>query len=280
MPIARRSGRHESTTPRAAAFALGVLALTVGGAARAADQPLSDVVAEAHRLYQRRQADEAADLLTGAVATLKLPHDLRDAYLILSACALLRDEPARAEDLAVEALSYHPDYHPDPLLFAPDVQAFIRSVAFRRRADIERLARSRAGKRPGTDAASADQSTSSGASTRHRNDPASASRQARLRPTPWPVAILPFGIGQLANGERTKGWLLLAAESTLVATSVAAFVAALGLRDADGRYAQGDFDTAKVLNAVYLSAAYTALATMIYGAIDGLINRHAASADP
>jgi hypothetical protein len=93
------------------------------------------------------------------------------------------------------------------------------------------------------------------------------------RVTPLYVAVLPFGIGQLANGQHAKGWLLLAGEGALGATSLGCLAGALALRDDSGRYRAGDIDTARALNVVYLATAYAALGLMIYGAIDGIYYR-------
>ena len=38
------------------------------------------------------------------------------------------------------------------------------------------------------------------------------------------VALVPFGAGQFQNGERSKGWWFLGAESALAAISLGAFV--------------------------------------------------------
>jgi len=110
-----------------------------------------------------------------------------------------------------------------------------------------------------------------GARTPGRDTTAAAELSPGAPVTRWYIAVLPFGIGQLANGQRTKGWVLLGVEVALLATSAASLGTALGLRNERGNYPVEDADTARTLNVVYLAAAYTALAVMVYGAVDGLV---------
>lgn len=232
-------------------------------------------VAPAWSAFQKGRIDEAERLVRDGLAKPASDAGRRDAHLLLAACAFVREDLAAAEAAVITALSFDPAYQPDPLLLAPDLQALVRRVSRERRAEI--LKRAAARTSIGASAASrpAAPPTQPAAAPESRPvaPPTKPVEPAPVRVTPLYVAPLPFGIGQLANGHRTKGWLLMGSEGALGATSVACLAAALALRDESGGYRPGDIDTARALNVVYLAAGYTTLALMIYGAIDGIYHR-------
>ena len=228
-------------------------------------------VGPAWSAFQQGRTDEAERLVREGLASLKSDAARRDAHLLLAACAFLREDLAAAEAAVITALSFDPAYQPDPLLLAPDLQAFVRRVSREQRAAILRQAAARApvaaASRPVAPATQPSTPASPPVA------PLTKPEEPPPRDTPLYLALLPFGIGQLANGQRTKGWLLLGGEGALGSASIACLAAALALRDETGRYRRGDIDAARALNVVYLATGYAALGLMIYGAIDGIYHR-------
>jgi len=249
--------------PRAAAFLLALLAAPAG-----AQQAPS--LARGWSLFHSGQLEAAQRAGQEALAAALRDEERRDANLLLGAVAWQRGDAWAAEERVIDALSFDPGYQPDPLHLSPELQQLVRRVARDRGAEIARRSRSRRVPR--------SQPTSQ-ASSRATSAPAPAPRtpppppRARPRETPAYLAPLPFGVGQFLNGQRRKGWALLVGETALVATAIGCVSGALALRDRRGRYPEDVIGTARALNGIYLGSAYSALALMIYGAIDGLVYR-------
>lgn len=236
---------------------------------------------KAWSLYHRGRCNDVGRLVQPALNQLKPKIERRDAYLVLAACALLQDEQPRAESLLVQALSYDPQYQPDPLRMPPDLQQLLVKVKQERKAEIHALTQQRRAARtsPATLPAAASQPVARAPAQPARPKARTPTPASLLAPSPTPpyLAVLPFGVGQFQNGQPTKGWVLLGSEAILGATSLACLGAALSLRDDQGTYASRDLAPAKALNVAYLVTGYAALGLMLYGAIDGLLHRHAAS---
>jgi len=232
-------------------------------------------LAPAWSLFQQGRTSEADEQVRRLLPSLTSAAARRDARLLLAGCAYLRGETARAEEEITEALSFDPTYQPDPLLLSPDLQQLVRRVAARRRDEIARrsAARRPTGPHPPASRPAPPASRPAVPASRPVTGPSGSAPQGHEEATPIYLAVMPFGVGQLANGHRVKGWVLLGAEGALGATSIACLGAALALRDDSGRYRSGDIDTARALNVVYLVTAYAAVGLMVYGAIDGLYYR-------
>ena len=235
---------------------------------------------QAWSLYHQGQvqaAREAAALrLTRAVSDV----ERRDAHLLLGALAWLRGDAWAAEDQIIDALSCDPGYRPDPLHLSPELQALVRRVARDRGDEVKRRSLARRSGRQTTAAASRPASGPTATATspaRPPPPPRTAPAAATTRSTPLYLAPLPFGVGQFLNGHRRKGLALLISETSLAVASIACLSAALALRDARGRYPEDVIGGARALNGIYLASAYSALALMIYGAVDGLFHRHRAA---
>jgi hypothetical protein len=250
--------------------ALVALLLLVSAPARAQ----APEVAGAWNAFQQGRTDEAAQQARRQLPVLTSDAARRDAHLLLAACAFVREDLAAARAAVITALSFDPGYQPDPLLLAPDLQALVRRVAQEEREAIREQAAARQRAAASQPARPATQPAPP--ASRPVLPPAKPVEPTPEQVTPLYLAVLPFGVGQLANGQHIKGWLLLGGESTLGATSIGCLAAALALRDESGRYRPGDIDRARALNVVYLATAYAALGLMIYGAIDGVYHRRRA----
>ena len=250
-----------------------VVSSGLAGSAAAAEEDAA--LRPAWQAYQRREFDRAEELVRRLLPRLGSARQQRDANLVLAACAHARGLTVEAEDRVVTAYALDPDFRPDPLRFPPELLRLIDGVRTRGSARIARrrmeLARQAAASQLASRPASQPPPTNRPPGPR----PAIVDRPALAAPRPTPIylAVAPFGIGQFANAQRTKAWLLLGLESALVVSSVSCLAALLALRGDDGYFTQGDTTTARGLNIAYLASAYAAAALMIYGAIDGLYYR-------
>jgi hypothetical protein len=205
-----------------------------------------------------REAYQSGDLpkARAAVEALLQPLQLTDAgeeaeaRLLLAATYHAQEDAARAEDEVVRALAAAPDARLDPLVYPPDFIAFVERVRALRRQHISELA---ARRRPPV----LQVPTVPPALQAHR--PASPG---------W--YLVPFGVGHLVHGRRTKGTVLAVGQGTAFVVSAVSLGTALSLRGPDGKYTAGDARTARGLNVSYLVGAYAFAALYAYGVLDGL----------
>jgi hypothetical protein len=219
---------------------------------------LALVLAASASLGPAREAYQSGDL-PKARATLEAllqPLQLKDAgeeaeaRLLLAATYHAQETPARAEDEVVQALAAAPDAKLDPLVYPPDFIAFVERVRAHHRQRISELAAQR--------------------------------RPPVLQPLATPPALqppraaspgwylVPFGVGHLVHGRRTKGTVLAVGQGTAFVVSAVSLGAALSLRGPDGKYTAGDARTARGFNVSYLVGAYAFAALYAYGVLDGL----------
>ncbi len=90
------------------------------------------------------------------------------------------------------------------------------------------------------------------------------------------VALVPFGVGQFAQGEDAKGTLFLTGEVLALGTSAVA-LAMFESNKTSGGFLQGgtfrDPRRAQTLQTLHLVAGYTGLALMVGGVVDALVTR-------
>ena len=172
-------------------------------------------------------------------------------------------------------------YDPDPLAFPTEVvDAFIDTRAKLRDKleDIQRELYRRAAERRASEQAAKERE----AARIKMLEKLASEAFVTQKHERW-VALLPFGVGQFQNGQRTAGWLFLAAEATFVATGIATVPiyyadladtkSALGTTYTaqTGSVAQAYLDRANAVRYVNLTS-YGALAvTAIVGAIQAEI---------
>ena len=262
----RSAGRCRTTAPacRTTAPACLLLILAAAWPAWAGDaEPLT----QAWLAFQRGQSDQVIQQVQALLPSLTRPQELRDAHLLLGACSHLRGQTDLARDQIITALSFDLTYQPDPLLLSPDLQQLVEQIQRDHQTEIK----ARAAGRPAPTPALQVPATRPAASSPPPTVP--LVRPPAPEPTPLHLAMLPFGVGQFANGHHAKAWTLLTVEGGLMVTSLSCLMAALSLSDVRGQYSPDVIDTARALNVVYLISAYTAGAVMLYGLVDGLYHR-------
>jgi len=226
--------------------------------------------------YRAQKYDEAdarfLQMLDPEHGTLHDKVLVKQARMYWAATRLALRQKEDATRLFEIILTEDHDYEPDPLAFPTEVvNAFIDTKAHLHE-KLEAIAR---------------EGYRLAAERRAREEEARTREAARIKMleklagealvtekhSRW-IALLPFGIGQFQNGQRTAGWFFLAAESTLAAAGVVTVpIYYVDLADAHSTYtgngavAQEYLDRANLARDVNL-ACYGALAlTVIVGAI-------------
>ncbi|MFP2899162.1 hypothetical protein [Corallococcus sp. 4LFB] len=223
---------------------------------------VSLVLAASSSLGPAREAYQSGDLprarasLEGLLQPLRLTNlqEEAEAHLLLAATLHAQEDLPRAEQEAVEGLALDPDTKLDPLVYPPDFIAFVERVNVQRR---ERITRRAAERRPPV--LLPQLSTS-------------APVLVESRPASQGWYLVPFGVGHLVHGQRSKGTALAVGQGATFAVSAVSLGVALSMRGSDGRYSAQDAPTARAFNVSYLVGAYAFAALYAYGVLDGLLS--------
>jgi hypothetical protein len=223
---------------------LAVLALAGPGPAVA--DTAGDLQRANDLLAQGRYADAAA--IAGAIARdrgLLLGADRAEAWRVYGLSLYFVGLLSEAESALLAYLKLDVDAHLDPALVPPEALAFFEDVRVRHRDEL---------------------------------------RAYRPRPAKKRVLALSLlpPLGQMQNGERTKGWILAGAGATLLAVHVGSFFwlrklcdPATGLCEADG---VDRSDRARALRDVNLASGAALVGLYFYGLVDGVLGHRRAQA--
>ncbi len=226
------------------------------------------VLAASSSLEPSREAYQSGELARARAGLEALLHPLQlkdpareaEARLLLAATYHAQEDVERAEGEVVQGLAADPDAKLDPLVYPPDFIAFVERVRALHRQRIAELSASRR--------APVLQPPASWASR-----PSAADRAlSTLRPASRGWYLVPFGVGHLMHGRRTKGTVLAVTQGASFVVSAASLGAALAMRGPDGRYSVEDARVARGLNVSYLVGAYTFAALYAYGVLDGWLS--------
>lgn len=198
-------------------------------------------------------------------------------HRMLGVAYLFESQPEQARREFRKLLELAPDFHLDPYLESPRVVEFFQGVVREQRAELGDI-EARLKKREAELA----------------KKPTGGMIERRIERHAYALNFLPFGSGQFQNGNRKKGWLFLATESALAATSVAAFTAnfaAYGVRPyrgcldpvtpqpdgspgvcPDDRIDHASENFSRNLTRVQVVSGGLFLATAIWGIVDAIRN--------
>lgn len=230
----------------ALAAAVGAVALTFAGAARADDAQEFEL---AKTRFDAGQYDEAAARFAAMLDPATPPCDrgptdaeskpcrLGDPDLVerargLAAAALIALRRSEDADVYIqEILLENPAYAPNPAVFQPEVidrftavRARIRvqiEVAAKRKAEEQRQARLRA------DRERAEERRWIAELSRL------AARERVVEPHSRWIAMLPFGVGQFQNGDEGLGWFFLVGQALSGGTSIVSALVLTGYQGVD-----------------------------------------------
>jgi len=210
----------------------------------------------------------------------RLEHEgeIAQAHRMLGVAHLFERQNAQAAEEFRRLLQLRPDYRMDPLLDPPLVVDFFNDVLKQQESALAELARKRK---------QADDEEA-----RRRGPPVVVER--RLLRNSFAINFLPFGAGQFQNGQRTKGWIFLGAETVLGGVSVAALTTNFALYGArpritcvmapagqmtaadsgcsPGYVPNDDRDRSQLILKVQMVSGALFFATAVWGVIDAIVN--------
>jgi hypothetical protein len=204
--------------PGTIAAAIAAIVLAASPVARA--DPASDLE-KAHNAYVARQYDEAESrlraLLDPKTGTLSDPDSVADARMYLAAVLIAEKKPADANAVFERLLTDKPDYQPDALRVTLEAVDAFTDAKTRMRDTLAAIQAEKVRKAQ-DEKARADAERQRQALRLAMLEKLAASeviveRNSRL------VALMPFGAGQLQNGQTALGWTLLVGEGLLVGGS-------------------------------------------------------------
>lgn len=181
------------------------------------------------RLARARQAYQNGDLAAAIVGardllypmvTLRREEDVVAAHRILALSTLLTGDEASAEREFASLLALQPDFTLDPVLDPPQAVVFLDRIRARERQRLEEIERRRR-----------EQAETAAREEERRRREEEARRVEELRKTLKPVlyknnyrilCFLPFGVGQLQNGDKGRA-------AAFATTQIALGAASLGM---------------------------------------------------
>ena len=231
-----------------------------------ADAP-ETILARAKQAYARGDYEVTVGLvrplLYPAVQVASEDEVLAHTLLALS-YFFLRDLPQSEQEFST-LLQLDAAFRLDPVVDPPKAITFLEEIRRRNQQKLDEIAEQRRQER-------ADEE-------RRRR----AEEEARLRQVQKPVVVervirrnsrlislLPFGIGQFQNGDRGRGYALLATQVVFGAASLALY-AAVRLRWADGRYAASERVQALTLSYLSVGLGAAFWIDVIAGVVDALL---------
>lgn len=238
---------------------LAVLLLLTLSTAASANAELR--VSEAIRLYDGGEFAAAKDTLVTVVDSPRLSDAQRArARIYLSASYYALGDIASAKAQLLALARAHPDATIDPALFVPELVALFDDAREEVRAETPRPP-------PVVEVAPPPPA----------EEPVEQVSAAPPR-APAALSLVPFGVGQFSNREPVKGWVFLAAEVALFATSGVTLALFEDLKVEGeflrwGSFHGGDVGRAELLQTVYLAAFYVGLAVTAAGIGEAVLSR-------
>jgi hypothetical protein len=267
----------------ALAAALSLAAPARAQQAERAQQPESEeAAAEQVRLAQRdfEYGDYArvSQRLTGLVEVgrFQSPELRARAYALLGEALLLQNPPREVEAhrAFLELLFLDPDTELDPFLVPPRVIEFFE----REKKELEpQIAPLRAQRRAEKEA----RRKALEEEAQRRREEEAKRRLEAMRPVVertvvqhefW-VSLLPFGVGQIQNGDRTLGYTLATLEIIFGAASAGSALLIEALRDqSTQKFGPGDYEIAHRLQVVKWIGAAAFYSLWAFGAVHAAVN--------
>ncbi len=240
------------------AITLALLGLGVALPRVARADPAADLE-KAHNAYVAHQYDEAEArlraLLDPATGTLTEPDAVADARMYLGATLVAEKKADEAAKVFSDLLSDKPEYQPDALRVSLEAVDAFTDARARNRDRIAAIQAERVRK--------AQQEKARGDAERERQRARLealeklASTETITHENSRLVALVPFGAGQLQNGDTALGWTLLVGEGLLaLGSGVSAGMSFLYVAQRNDAYQKGQFDVATQYNDFAKTAAW------------------------
>ena len=189
---------------------------------------------------------------------LSLPADIARAYKLSGLSAFyLKDEESAARYFE-KLIRLQPDFRLDPVKVPPPAVAFYDGIRDKLADEIQRIR-----------AALAKLAEEEKERERLKNQ---IRIQRDIQINSRLTAMLPLGVGQFQNGNRTMGQLFLSGQALAATSSVALFFAVESLRTESGRFRTSDLDRSRQYRDAQLITGTAAIALAVIGIIEAQIN--------
>jgi hypothetical protein len=255
--------------------ALFVCAVAVAPARANPSRNASDALERGHNAYDRGDYGRAIDTLHPLLypsIELATEDDVVLAHRLLALSYFFVDKPKEAEQEVTSLLALRPNYALDPIVDPPVAVRFfddvrqrqserLRAIESREHDEVER-ARKEAERRQAAQHAQAERVYVDRVVEQH----------SRF------IALLPFGAGQIQNGQTTKAILFGTSETLLAATSLGTwgeltFSSRFPFNPATGRreFTKSDATLAQALTGLQLASGAAFYAIALWGIIDAQV---------
>jgi hypothetical protein len=258
--------------PVAAPIAALLLALAIAlGAGRAHASPEEDLRA-ARRAYERSDYRSAIDLLSPLLyprARFSSKNQLLEAYRLLGLSYVLEKDTEQAERQFLAILSQRPDFRLDPLVDPVSAVELFEDVKKRNAEKLKAII-----ERERREAERRQEAERLRVEAERRRAALAKRGQLVIERTVvkrhYALNFVPFGVGQLQNGQPRKAIALLATEAALGALSLATAIA-YRVKWPDGHVSHDDASLARGLAITQVTAGALFFAAVAYGIIDALV---------
>jgi hypothetical protein len=194
------------------------LVLALGAPAARADD--ASELERAKASYDAGRYGEGVDRFRQLLSS-ESPNGLRDPVSIerarayYAACLIALDRNAEADAQIEAIIRADPLYTPDPVVFPGKVVNRVLDVKARLKTEIEKTVQQRAD----TERAQKQKQEREQQAYIDALQQQAGQESVVVRHSRW-IAALPFGVGQLQNGQETLGYVFLVSEAALAATSL------------------------------------------------------------
>lgn len=219
-------------------------------------QTPEDRFLEAENTFRFQDYAQAEAMLTALLypeVKLALTDQIIKAHEYLAACYFWMKNDRRMEEEFTVLLTLAPRHQLDPFYYP--ARLIERFEASRKRLSELHLIDPDAPEEPKKD-----------------EPPPCEGREVSVVRRSWVPNLVPFGVGQFINGQKTKGALFLTGQVLTLGMNIGAYAAIESLRGGDGRYSRGDAVTARRLQVVQYVGLGTFGALAIWGIVDAFMN--------
>lgn len=241
---------------------LALIALLIALPARAAPSVAPSAALVQSRLqYQRHEYKEAEETLKQIVDQLPTEEGVVEAHRLLALSYFFQKKVPEARQEVIAILALKPDFKLDPALEQPVAVSFFENI---RKEQEERLREIKLRQVEEAEQARKDDER------RRAAEHARAQRvfvEKRVEKHSRLIALLPFGIGQVQNGERGKAALFGTTEAVFGALSLASWIA-VQEKFPNAKFDPADKGLAETLLGLQLASGVAFWAMVVAGIID------------
>ncbi len=184
------------------------------------------------------------------------PEQQARAYELLGLAHYFVDDQGNAKKFFQRLIRLRPDRRLDPVLVPPPVVAFFEQIKASLAQEIEATREALRKEKEAEEA--------------RRRRALATLVVSEVQVNSQLEAMLPFGIGQFQNRDKTLGYVFLASEILAIGTSAGLYLGIESMRRPDGRFGSEDLDQVEMMQYGQLTAGWLAVALVALGAAHAL----------